>query len=359
MNIMLKMLLYLLAAVLSFSVWTCIGTFMIPFVCWIFGFRIVQFSISIAVIICICSVIYLLTAVILRIKRKLKILWTCLFFIVPASVSITLACLADDRYDRTNASWINNYYLGDEWVFDRFGNKITYLGYSRCRHNGDYIYIYKGDYIGTIFDTNQGKTVLEETSLEYGGEIFEENGLYGIALKENGQIIVQPRYEALFFCNKGFIGSKRNGKYGLLSPLGQKIFDSEYDDFDFVSEFHQYRSYICFTGEKENRNVVYLFDGYSNVDELFSTEYSVADACKEDRFIIRDDDNSYYRYCIVDDRGTELSDWYYDIKYESEKFYGRRDRGYGWKGWEEITLGNERPIINDSTGAGSTIVDTL
>ena len=355
------MLLYLLAAVLSFSIWTYIGTFMIPFVCWIFGFHIVHFSVSIVAVICICSVIYFLTAVILRIKRKLKILWTCLFFIVPASVSITLACLADDRYDRTNASWINNYYLGDEWVFDRFGNKITYLGYSRCRHNGDYIFIYNGDYIGTIFDTNQGRTVLEDTSLEYAGEIFEENGLYGIALKEDGQIIVRPRYEALFFSSKGFIRAERNGKYGLLSPLGQKIIDFEYDDFDYVSEFHQYRSYICFTGQKENRNVVYLLDEYSNVDKLFSTEYSVEEACKKDRFIIVDYNSSdFRRSCIVNDEGTRLSDWYHSITYESKKFYGTQGWDYGW---EEITLdtetGNERPIRYDSTGADSTIVDTL
>ena len=344
MNIMLKILIYLLAAVLSFSVWTYIGTFMIPFVCWIFGFRIVQFSIFIAGVICICSTIYLLTAVILRIKRKTRVLWTCLFFIVPVSISITLACLANNRYGTWKASWVNNYYIGNDWVFDRFGNKIIYYGYSgRVSYdlNGDYIYIYKGDYIGTIFDTNQGKTVLEDTNLEYGGEIFEENGLYGIVLKGNGQIIVQPQYEALFFSSKGFIRAKRNGKYGLLSPLGQKAIDFEFDDFDYVSEFHQYRSYICFTGQKENRNVVYLLDGTSYVDELFSTEYSVEEACEKDRFIIGDDKSKYLRRCIVDDKGTELSDWYYDIKYESEKFYGREGWDYNWK---EITLGNE-PLL--------------
>lgn len=326
---MRKFLLYLLATVLSFGIWFLVCTQTIPFIAWIFNLRIARFAKSICLTSMTCSIIGLILLAFLWRKKKCgEILLASFAFFVSF-----MTCWMYYEYTRETygnlGSWStsnNNFCYGSDHIYNKFGKEVIYTGYKERNISHDYIFIYDWNCTGSIWDIAQKKYVLNDTNLKYAGEIFENNGQYGIALKSDGAIIVEPRYEYISFYSNGFIKATRNGKYGILDPLGWERTKFIYTNTQVFEEGTD--GIYVKTNTEDGDETIYYLTHDSEVRKELTTNYRVVKICDSDRFIVKDD-NGYY--CIVNGRNKPLTDWYYDIYYYGNgKFEGRETRSSDW-----------------------------
>lgn len=340
---MRKILLYLLAAVLSFGIWFCIGTITIPIIAWALKCNMGEIPAFFSVIILISAIVYFLVSVscVIFKKCKFKFLSTTLFFAVPFSICFLLMEFMRESHGGRYGDWHKDYYVTADGVYNKFGKEVirerNRIGYSE---NFFYDYDYE-NYTGSIYDINSKQYILEDTNLKYAGEVFEDNGLYSICLKQTGQTIVPPKYEFIDIMD-GFIKAKRNGKYGILSSLGEELTDFIYSDIHHLTTIEEG---ICIEAtESDDVNIIFLLSESKSFEYLFltkilTTTYDVCDVCDTDEFIVKD--NSRYReYCVVNDDNERISDWYEEIKYDKDthtyKAFFPEDGFYGE--WRKITL---------------------
>lgn len=349
---MKNILLYVLAGLISIGAWTYMGTYLIPFVAWViqeYVDGIDGFAVFLFVFVIICAVLHFIVLLVLSIfrrKRKNKVnRYKYLpIYIVPLAITGLSLYFVQDKYSSIG-SWIcnGNYYEDYGNVYDKFGKKI--LSHSgRIDYKGRYIYLYDNDWTGSIYDTSIEDYILMDTNLKYGGEKFEEDGRYGIELNSNGIIIVQPIYESIKFLDSGAIVVERNGRYGLLDPLGYELKDCNNIDIeDLSTNSNLYVEYIKIR-EKERTEVHKLLEN-SDLRHLVSTEYDVITVYSDDRFKVeRDDGDSRYPYAVIDDHGNNVyGAWYNMISYDEDKdvFEARHPTTHNWFDMDEEIDDNE------------------
>ena len=97
---MRKILLYLLAAVLSFGIWFYAGTIAIPVIAWVLKCDMIEIGAMFSLIIMFSAIAYFLVSIscVLFKKCKFKFLSTTLFFAVPFSVCFILTEYMDETY---------------------------------------------------------------------------------------------------------------------------------------------------------------------------------------------------------------------------------------------------------------------
>ena len=342
---MKNILLYVLAGLMSISAWTYMGTYLIPFLAWVIQEDIDEFAVFLFVFVIVCAVLHFIVLLVLSIvrrKRKNKVnRYKYLpLYIVPLAITGLSFYLADDKYS-SSGRWICNGNYYEAWhegvVYDKFGKKI--LSHSgRMDYKGRYIYMYDNDWTGSIYDTSIEDYILMDTNLKYGGEKFEEDGRYGIELNSNGIIIVQPIYESIKFLDSGAIVVERNGKYGLLDPLGRKLEDCNNVDIEDLWNSNTGGGTYIKIREKE-RTEVHKLLGNSDLRHLVSTEYDVITVYSDDRFEIeRDEGDSRYPYAVIDDNGNNVyGAWYNEIRYDEDKdvFEARHPTTHNWFDMDE------------------------
>ncbi len=195
--------------------------------------------------------------------------------------------------------------------------------------------------IGSVYDAKSKSYPLTDTNLKYAGEIFEQNGQFGIALKGNGLIMVDPIYEELDFRDNGLIEARRNGKYGILDPLGLECISCDFDGVRHITS-HLEGDDAFISATKNGEATIYRldeYDGYIDAVKLFTTPCYVREVCEEVgvdyKFIARGD----YSEFIIDENGEALTSTYQyesiDYDPDTKTYRGKRDYD---NEWENITL---------------------
>lgn len=364
---MKKFLLYFSATVLSFGIWFFVGTQTLPFVGWILGADLEEGGLLLGLMglsgLCGGILLFALLSWFARKKAwfKEKKKFAFLPVLLPFSVCGALGLYFIVRYGY--GYWIGDYYDGDGAVYNKFGKKVVSTDGRgvRIRHNIIYLYDSEGG-TGSVYNAQSKSYPLTDTNLKYAGEIFEQNGQFGIALKGNGLIGVEPIYEELDFLDNGLIKARRNGKYGILDPLGlaplldplglaplrvsylyeQECFSCDFDEIRVISSSYLEGDDAFISATKNGEATIYLLKedcGYTFAEILFTTPYDVRKVCEEVggdyRFIARDDDSAF----IIDGNGEALTSTY---QYESINYDPDSKTYRGWSDydneWENITL---------------------
>ena len=153
--------------------------------------------------------------------------------------------------------------------------------------------------------------------------------------------MVDPIYEELDFRDNGLIEARRNGKYGILDPLGLECISCDFDEVCH-STSHLEGDDAFISARKNGEDTIYLlseFYGYAYARELFTTPYDVYAVCEEVgadyRFAARYDGYNF----IIDGNGEALTSTYryIMIDYNPDTKTYRGLRSYVGE-WEEITL---------------------
>ena len=348
MLIMKKFLLYFSATVLSFGIWFFVGTQTLPFVGWIFQVNLKhEFGDVIGIMgfsgLCGGILLFVLLSWFARKKAwfKGKKKFAFLPVLLPFSVCFALGLFLNMWYGY--GGWTGDYYDGDGAVYNKFGKKVVSTGGKGVCIRYDLIYLcdHEGG-TGSVYDAKSKSYLLTDTNLKYAGEIFEQNGQFGIALRGNGLIMVDPIYEELDFRDNGLIEARRNGKYGILDPLGLECISCDFDEIRYISS-HLEGDDAFISATKNGEATIYRldeYDGYTYAKELFTTPYYVSAVCEEVgdgyRFIARYDYNSNF---IIDENGEALTSTY---RYKSIKYDPDTKTYRGWRAydneWEDITL---------------------
>ena len=153
--------------------------------------------------------------------------------------------------------------------------------------------------------------------------------------------MVDPIYEELDFLDNGLIKARRNGKYGLLNPLGLECISCDFDEVRRITS-HLEGDDDFISATKNGEATIYLLSeyyGYTYAKELFTTPYYVSAVCEEVgvdyRFIARDDGSAF----IIDENGEALTSTY---RYKSIEYDPDTKTYRGWRAydneWEDITL---------------------
>ena len=347
---MKKFLLYFSATVLSFGIWFFVGTQTLPFVGWILHVNLrndIGRVIGIMGLSGLCGGILLFALLSWFARKKAwfkgKKKLAFLPVLLPFSVCFALG-LYIMRYG--GGDWKGDYYDGRDAVYNKFGKKVVSTDGRAVHIQYDLIYLYgREGGTGSVYDAKSKSYLLTDTNLKYAGEIFEQNGQFGIALRGNGLIMVDPIYEELDFLDNGLIKARRNGKYGLLDPLGLVSISCDFEGIRRItSHLEGDDAFIFISATKNGEATIYRLDesdGYTFASELFTTPYYVREFCEgagyyDNRFIAEDDGG--YEF-IIDGNGVALTSTYRyrGIRYDADtKTY----RGWGDFGneWEEITF---------------------
>lgn len=346
---MKKFLLYFSATVLSFGIWFFVGTQTLPFVGWIFHVDLGDDGLVISIMglsgLCGGILLFALLSWFARKKAwfKGKKKFAFLPVLLPFSVCAALGLYLNIRYG--DGHRIEDYYDGDGAVYNKLGKKVVSTAGREVRIRYDLIYLYDREGgTGSVYDAQSKSYPLTDTNLKYAGEIFEQNGQFGIALKGNGLIMVEPIYEELDFRDNGLIEARRNGKYGILDPLGLECISCDFDRVHHITS-HLEGDDAFISATKNGEATIYRlkeYDGYTVADELFTTPYHyVFEVCEEVgyhdyRFIAEGDDD--YNV-IIGKNGVALTSTYryVIIDYDPDTKTYRGLLGYGGE-WEEITL---------------------
>lgn len=343
---MKKFLLYFSATVLSFGIWFFVGTQTLPFVGWILRVDLYDLDkyLQITGFSGLCGGILLFALMSWFDRKKAwfkgKKKFAFLPVLLPFSVCFALGLYMHARYGL--GDWLGDYCDGRDAVYNKFGKKVVSTGLKNIRIRHDLIYMYDREGgTGSVYDAKSKSYLLTDTNLKYAGEIFEQNGQFGIALKGNSLIMVDPIYEELDFLDNGLIKARRNGKYGLLDPLGLKCISCDFDEVRRITS-HLEGDDDFISATKNGEATIYRldeYDGYTDAVELFTTPYYVSAVCEEVgvdyRFIARDDGSAF----IIDENGEALTSTY---RYKSIKYDPDTKTYRGWRAydneWEDITL---------------------
>ena len=261
--------------------------------------------------------------------------------LLPFSVCVALGLFLNMWYGY--GDWNGDYYDGDGAVYNKFGKKVVSTGGKGVCIRYDLIYLCDREGgTGSVYDAKSKSYLLTDTNLKYAGEIFEQNGQFGIALMGNGLIMVDPIYEELDFLDNGLIKARRNGKYGILDPLGLESISCDFDEIRVISSSYIEGDDAFISATKNGESTIYCleeYNGYTYAEELFTTPYYVSAVCEEVgdgyRFIARDDDSEF----IIDGNGEALTSTYIyeSINYDPDSKTYRGWRTY-YKEWEDLTL---------------------
>ena len=354
---MKKCLLYFSATVLSFGIWFFVGTQTIPFVGWIFHANLGGGGQLLGLMglsgLCGGILLFALLSWFARKKAwfKGKKKFAFLSVLLPFSVCGALG-LYIMRYGG-GGHWTGDYYDGDGAVYNKFGKKVVSTDGREVRIRHDLIYMYDREGgTGSVYDAKSKSYPLTDTNLKYAGEIFEQNGQFGIALKGNGLIMVDPIYEELDFRDNGLIKARRNGKYGILDPLGLaplwlspygklECFSCDFDDIRVIPSSYLEGDDAFISATKNGEATIYHLEednGYTFAWELFTTPYDVREVCEKEvaygyRFIAEDDGFEF----IIDGNGEALTSTYESINYDPDTKTYRGWIDFGNE-WEEFTF---------------------
>ncbi len=328
----MKILLYVLAGILSAGIFLVISIFLSPFFMWLTDGDL-QHVIPVVVgvmggVAVICFITLQLIAS--RNKKKgkrnnLKVYYGLILFVLPVGLSLVgLYAYLDDHY--YGFYTYRDYYVNRGTLYTKYGKAlVSHDGLTSCGNNRFYMYNREGNHTGSIYDLDEGRFILKNTNLYYGSEKFSENGRNGFVASLTGDVVLPAIYDKLYFLDEGWVIACKDGKYGMLTSLGEPLLDFEYesyhriDAFDGVKEERQ--GIICLEDD-DGWYYVYILstDRYNRILE---TEYEVMEVYKKNRFKVKDSNGSYR---LINGRGDNLLGPYEYMSYNEDENtikYGR------------------------------------
>lgn len=331
-------LLYVFVGLVSVGVWAFIGLYMIPFIGYVFkfsGFYIIP--LILLVFYSFCMLLHFIILLSRKIKSKRKKMITSKFsfllvYLVPITVNIILLFPIYFEFDGAKRIGFGDGYFYYE--YDSYGGYEIYVLYDKFGKfvdscfdfNKDEKFIYLYDKLGlyddvecSIYDISSKEEILIRSDLRTDGYVFEESGMYGMALQSNDVIILPAIYESIEFHDyghgKNWIKAKVNGYYGLMTPIGGPT------DVGFCYEIINFDDNGYITAIKEDGSSdVFEFSPFTmGLSNVLSTKYEVVEICNNDRFIVRRDD-PVYSYAVINKEGDVISagSWFYKVRYDEE-----------------------------------------
>lgn len=208
----------------------------------------------------------------------------------------------------------------------------------------DFVILCNDDYKDALYSIEKQSIIIPfgQSLLTYG-DIYENNGLYGIITKR-GDIIVEPKYEMIEKSSNCFI-VRYNEKYGTLDDFGfiseYPVYDSYIDKgkFIFVNKHHKwgflsingkeleypdYDDYDLKTDKELNEYAIlkkdlsyYLFHEDCH-DYFMNTKYEVFEIVTSNRLIVK---NSHGQYGVIDSDDKTIIDFKYNDIYTNEMHF--------------------------------------
>ena len=327
-------LLYVFVGLVSVGVWSLAVSLVSPLLAWTVGSDDIDKVLSVWVVLAaaVCFVAHAVVVTFNKLKKRnvaavARNYVYVLIHAVPLAVGFVAFNVLDMRYGaggwggyehRGNKDYYIcfNYSTYDMLAYNKFGKQIGRTC-SRISSDDDYIYFYEGDsFNGDVYDISSGQFVISNSNLYEEGEIFEQNGKYGVRLTDGLDVIVRAVYDELEFTPQGWLMAAKDGRCGMLTVLGEKGVDFSYDRLHCMAVSGVNENVIVASDDDGDK--VLRFDNSCMIDFCFTTKHRVVEACPKNEFIVCRDGREAYPYAVYDGKtGKNLyGKWYYMLRYD-------------------------------------------
>lgn len=212
--------------------------------------------------------------------------------------------IIQNEYQSVIYNEVNNIFIVERskkyGVRDINGTEIIPIEYSQIDTTGIYIYAQGEDgekvfnALGKEQNISANVQILNTDNENYRIKIDSSNGTkYGVADKENNQIIEQKYNYIKYLSDNYFIVSTENGKLGIIDDKENPKLELKYDSIENVYSKDIIQATVA------NENIIEIYS--KNLEQLCSMQNAIVESNKEYIKIYNDTETKYF-----DNNGQEL-----------------------------------------------------
>ncbi len=326
----MKVFLYILACLFFVGIWFALSTFIAPYFIWLTNGDLLYILMFGAILGLLFIFLPLMISTDMEEYRKKN---RYIITLIAVPVTLWMGSLATYLRGTNYVHCYKDYYAYRGNLYTKYGKKLAdYDWESEFENNRFYMFNSEKNNIGSIYDLNEGRIVLENTNLKYGGKKIEENDCYGIVSKSTGTVVLPAIYDEIRYTDNGWIVAKKSGKYGVLSPLGINLVDFDFKKYVYTDNYTKEYDFVCLQDADNSYNLFKMSWRYG--DCVIKTKYKVESVYKEDRFMVIDTDESYM---LIDDDGTILLGSCSYMSYDKETDIIKYKKNYAYD-YEKIAM---------------------